>query len=145
MSSLAVSAQFSEADVGRLAVGQAAAITLPDHGQPVPGKVSQIDPAGTVSNRLVRYGVMIAFDQVPADLLLGQSATVTGDHGVGGDVLYASSAAVTGVAGGAGTVRVRTPPGDETRTVTVGLRGDQYTEIMSGVVAGDVLVLPTAA
>ena len=61
------------------------------------------------------------------------------------DVLYVSSAAVTGVANGAGTVTVRTSGHDETRPVTVGLRGDQYTEIVSGVSVGDQLVLPGAA
>jgi len=80
-----VRAQYSEADVGHLAVGQPATITLPDRagtalaGTPagtLTGKVSQIDPAGVVSGRLVRYGVVIAFDQAPDDVLLGESATV---------------------------------------------------------------------
>ena len=84
----AVAAQFSEADVGRLAVGQIASITLPDGATSCAGKVSQIDPAGTVTNRLVRYGVVIAFDAVPADLLLGQSATVTVTTAGAEDVLY---------------------------------------------------------
>ncbi len=143
ISSLAVTADFSEADVGRLAIGQVASITLPDRDQPMPGKVSEIDPAGTVSSRLVRYGVEIAFDQVPADLLLGQSATVTVTTASAADVLYASSAAVTQVANGTGTVTVRTNAGDQARSVKVGLRGDQFTEIDSGVTEGDVLVLPS--
>jgi RND family efflux transporter MFP subunit len=142
ISTLAVTAQFSEADVGRLAVGQVASITLPDRDQPLPGKVSLIDPAGTVSNRLVRYGATIAFDQVPADLLLGQSATVTVTTASAADVLYVSSAAVSKVTNGSGTVTVRVNGHDETRTVKVGLRGDQYTEIDSGVAQGDILVLP---
>jgi hypothetical protein len=62
LSTLGVSRQFTEADIGRLAVGQVAAVTLPGR-DPIPGKVSQIDPAGTITNRLVRYGVVIAFDR----------------------------------------------------------------------------------
>ena len=54
VTSLTVKAQFSEADVGRLAVGQLSTITLPDRAKELPGKVSQIDPAGTVSGRLVK-------------------------------------------------------------------------------------------
>ena len=145
ISNLAVSAQFSEADVGRLTVGQVASITLPNRTNPLPGKVSQIDPAGTVSGRLVRYGVLIAFDSVPDDLLLGESATVLVTTATATDVLYASSAAVRGVSNGTGTVTVRTNGHDEQRTVTVGLRGDQYTEITSGVSVGDQLVLTGAA
>jgi multidrug efflux pump subunit AcrA (membrane-fusion protein) len=59
------------------------------------------------------------------------------------NVLYVSSAAVTGVNNGTGTVTVRTPNGNQTRTVKIGLRGDQYTEIDSGLNVGDVLILPT--
>lgn len=139
---LTVRAEFSEADVGRLAVGQVASIALPHVDKPVSGKVSQIDPAATVSNRLVRYGVTITFDQVPADLLLGQSATVTVTTASVDNVLYVTSAAVTGVEEGDGTVTVQTPAGDESRAVTIGLRGDQYTEVTSGLVEGDIVVLP---
>jgi len=145
ITNLAVSANFSEADVGRLVIGQISSITLPHTTDPLPGKVSQIDPAGTVSGRLVRYGVVIAFDAVPADLLLGESATVLVTTATATDVLYAASAAVTGVANGSGTVTVRANGHDERRTVKVGLRGDQYTEIVSGVSVGDQLVLTGAA
>jgi multidrug efflux pump subunit AcrA (membrane-fusion protein) len=142
ITNLTVRAEFSEADVGRLAVGQVASIALPHVDKPVSGKVSQIDPAATVSNRLVRYGVTITFDQVPADLLLGQSATVTVTTASVDNVLYVTSAAVTGVEAGDATVNVRTPAGDESRAVTIGLRGDQYTEVTSGLVEGDIVVLP---
>jgi multidrug efflux pump subunit AcrA (membrane-fusion protein) len=142
---LTVQASFTEADVGRLAVGQIAAITLPDRTDSFPGKVSQIDPAGTISSRLVKYGVMIAFDQVPPDLLLGESATVTVTTASADDVLYVSSAALVGVTDKTGSVTVRANGKDEVRSVTIGLRGDQYTEVASGLSEGDVIVLPSSA
>jgi HlyD family secretion protein len=133
----AVRAEFSEADVARLAVGQSATITLPNQdGKELTGKVSQIDPAGTTSGRLVRYGVLVAFDAVPDDLLLGQSANVAVTTASATDVLYVPSAAVAG-----DTVTIRADGRDQRRTVQVGLRGDQYTEIRSGLAAGDELVL----
>jgi multidrug efflux pump subunit AcrA (membrane-fusion protein) len=134
-------AQFTEADVGRLVVGQPALITLPDRTDQYPGKVSQIDPAGTVSNRLVRYGVVIAFDAVPAGLLLGESATVLVTTASADNVLYVASAAVVGVTADTGQVTARTNGRDEVRTVRIGLRGDQYTEIVDGLAEGDVVVL----
>jgi HlyD family secretion protein len=133
----AVQAEFSEADVARLAVGQPATITLPNQdGTELTGKVSQIDPAGTTSGRLVRYGVLVAFDAVPDDLLLGQSADVAVTTAAATDVLYVPSTAVS-----KDTVTVRVGGHDQTRKVLTGLRGDRYTEIRSGLQAGDELVL----
>jgi len=66
--------------------------------------------------------------------------TATADN-----VLYVSSAAVSNVDAGSGTVTVRAAGHDEPRTVKVGLRGDQYTEVTSGLAEGDVIVLPSSA
>ena len=133
----AVQAMFSETDVAHLAVGQPASITLPNRPDPVTGKVSQIAPAGTTSGRLVRYGVLIAFDQVPPDLLFGQSASVRVTTAQTSGVLRVPTSAVTG----GGTVTVRVGKRDEKRTVQLGLRGDQYTEIKSGLSEGEQVVL----
>jgi multidrug efflux pump subunit AcrA (membrane-fusion protein) len=133
----AVQAMFSETDVAHLAVGQPASITLPNRPDPVTGKVSQISPAGTTSGRLVRYGVLIAFDQVPPDLLFGQSASVRVTTAQASGVLRVPTSAVTG----GGTVTVRVGKRDEKRTVQLGLRGDQYTEIKSGLNEGEQVVL----
>jgi HlyD family secretion protein len=143
VSTLTVVAQFTEADVGRLAVGQPATITLPDRSDPLAGTVSQIDPAGTVTSRLVRYGVAVAFDVAPADLLLGQSATVMVTTASAPDVLYLPSSAVAESGAGTGQVTVRVAGHDEVRTVQIGLRGDQYTEITDGLAEGDIVVLGT--
>jgi multidrug efflux pump subunit AcrA (membrane-fusion protein) len=136
-----VQAQFSEADVASLAVGQPATITLPNRPQPVPGKVALISPVGTTSGRLVRYGVQIAFDAVPDGLLFGQSANVAVTTAQVSDALYVPSSAVTGIQNGTGTVTVRTDGRDEPRQVQLGLRGDQYTEIKSGLSEGEQVVL----
>jgi HlyD family secretion protein len=133
----AVTARFSEADVARLAVGQPATVTLPNQdGKEIKGRVSQIDPAGTVSGRLVTYGVTIGFDQPAADLLLGQSANVAVVTSSATDVLYLPSTAVRGT-----TVTIRSGGQDRKRTVRVGLRGDRYTEVTSGLREGDEVVV----
>jgi multidrug efflux pump subunit AcrA (membrane-fusion protein) len=136
-----VTALFTETDVAHLAVGQPATITLPDNpATPLTGKVSQVSPAGTVSGRLVRYPVMVAFDQVPANLLYGQSANVVITTQSVSNVLYVSSSAVSPGAGGSATVTVRSGGQDQTRVVQTGLRGDQYTEIRSGLSEGESVV-----
>ncbi|MFC7481465.1 efflux RND transporter periplasmic adaptor subunit [Luedemannella flava] len=142
-SDLAVTASFSEAAVARLKVGQAATVALAGRASdPVPGTVSQVDPVGTVSSRLVTYGVRITFTDVPSDLLIGQSADVTVTTASATGVLYVPSGAVTGIDGTSGTVTVTAGGGSTVRTVEVGLHGDQYTEITSGLRAGETVVLP---
>lgn len=140
--SLAVLANFSEADVAGVAVGQKATVTLANHpGKRYAATVTQIDPAGTVSGQLVRYGVQLSFVSVPADLLLGQSADVAVTTASATNVLYVPTAAVTPAADGTATVVVRTPTGDVTRPVTIGLESDAGTEIRSGLNQGDLVVI----
>lgn len=128
-----VKAQFTEAEVAHLKLGQAARITLPDSAAAkYEGKVMQIDPAGTVSNRLVRYAALISFDKVPDTLLYGQSATVAVVTASADDVLSVPSTAVHG-----SKVVVRVNGRDGERTVETGLRGDVNTEIKSGLAEGD--------
>lgn len=136
-----VKAEFSEADIAAVKVGQSATVTLPNQAGTVAGKVSSVDPAGTASGNLVRYAVMIGFDQPPASLLYGQSANVTVTTASVAGVLYVSSSAVRDIHDGAGTVTVRTGGRDEDRTVQIGLRGDQYTQITSGLSEGDQVVI----
>ncbi|MEV6929598.1 HlyD family efflux transporter periplasmic adaptor subunit [Dactylosporangium sp. NPDC051485] len=131
-----VKAQFTEAEVAHLKVGQATKITMPDSASPkYDGKVMQIDPAGTVSNRLVRYAALISFDKVPDTLLYGQSATVAVVTASVDNVLSVPSTAVHD-----GTVTVRVNGKDERRAVEIGLRGDVNTEIKSGLAEGDEIV-----
>ena len=128
-----VKAQFTEAEVAALKVGQTASITLPDNAtEKYTGKVMQIDPAGTVSSKLVRYAALISFDKVPDTLLYGQSATVAVVTASVDDVLAVPSTAVHD-----GFVTLRANGKDERRAVEIGLRGDVNTEIKSGLAQGD--------
>ncbi len=139
-----VKAEFSEADVAGIAVGQAATIGLKNQAGTVTGRVSSVDPAGTASGSLVRYAVMVSFDAPPASLLYGQSADVTVTTAAVEDVLYVSSSAVRDVHDDAGTVTVRSGGRDAPRTVRLGLRGDRYTEVSSGLSEGETVVISHA-
>ncbi|GIF63358.1 RND transporter [Asanoa ishikariensis] len=134
-----VAADFPEADANRLKVGQVATVTLANRpGDDLTARVVQVSPVGTADGDLVRYGVVLAFDENPADLLVGQSANVRVTTGEATGVLRVPSSAVHGD----GSAVVRTAAGDQTRSVEVGLRGDQYTEIKTGLVEGDEVVTP---
>ncbi|GAA0458103.1 permease [Actinoplanes capillaceus] len=129
-----ISADFPEADADRLAVAQKAVITLADRaGETFDATVVQVDPVGTSDGTLTRFGVVLSFDDAPDELLVGQSANVRVTTGSKDDVLRVPSTAVHDVSGEDGTVL---RDGTATR-VKLGLRGDQYTEIVSGLAVGD--------
>ncbi len=132
-----ISAAFPEADADRLAVRQKGVVTLADRpGTEFKATVVQVDPTGTSDGTMVRYGVLLSFDKAPEDLLVGQSAAVKVTTGSKADVLRVPSTAVHDVHGDTGTVLSN---GVQAK-VGVGLRGDQYTEITSGLTDGEVVV-----
>ncbi|GIG93322.1 efflux RND transporter periplasmic adaptor subunit [Plantactinospora endophytica] len=132
-----VAADVPEAYAGRLTIGQSATVTLANRpGEEFAARVVRVDPVGAADGDLVRYGVVLAFEEVPAELLVGQSANVRVRTGEVAGVVRVPSTAVRGDA----TVVVRTGAGDQVRAVGVGLRGDRYTEIKTGLVEGDEVV-----
>lgn len=142
---LQVKAMFSQTDVGRLKIGQTAAVSLATRaGRTYNGEVTHIDVMATSSDRLVQYGVMIAFDRQPAGLMLGQSATVQVTLDEAEDAVYVPVQAVRTRADGVATVLARNGGQSVERTVEVGVRGDQYVEIRSGLSEGDQIQLPTS-
>ncbi|MFG1866744.1 efflux RND transporter periplasmic adaptor subunit [Micromonospora arborensis] len=137
--SMQVTAKFPEADAGALAVGQSATLSLADRpGQTFPATVVQVDPVGAVDGTMVRYGVVLSFAAAPENLLVGQSAAVTVRTGAVADVLRVPSTAVHDGPDRTGTVQPA--GGGPARTVTLGLRGNQYAEITSGLAAGELVL-----
>ncbi|WP_406045800.1 efflux RND transporter periplasmic adaptor subunit [Micromonospora sp. NBC_00898] len=135
-----VEAKFPEADAAAVAVGQHATASLADRpGQTFPATVVQVDPAGTADGTMIRFGVVLSFTDAPENLLVGQTAAVTVRTGSVAAALRVPSTAVHDATDGTGTVRVGAA--GKPRTVTVGLRGDQYTEVTDGLTAGDLVLL----
>ncbi|RKN41069.1 efflux RND transporter periplasmic adaptor subunit [Micromonospora endolithica] len=134
-----VTATFPEADAGQIAVGQTATVT--PAGRPdteLDAEVVQVDPVGTSDGQVVRFGVRLALGDAPDDLLIGQSAAVRIRIATVADVLRLPAGAVEVRRDGAGTVLVAGAA--EPRPVVVGLRGDQFVEIRSGLAEGDLLL-----
>lgn len=131
-----ISADFPEADADHLAVKQKAVITLADKpGETFDATLVVVDPVGTSDGTLTKFGVVLSFVDAPKDLLVGQSAQVKVTTGNKEEVLRVPSTAVHNVSGTSATVQ---KDGAEVK-VQIGLRGDQYTEITSGVTEGDVV------
>ncbi|GGK00752.1 hypothetical protein GCM10010123_33320 [Pilimelia anulata] len=134
---LQVATSFPEADAGRLATGQAASVTIPGIADPVPATVTAVDPVGTTTNAVVTYGAVLGFARAPAGLLLGQSARVLVTAGAVRDAVRVPTGAVHDIAAGRGTVRVVADGRASDRPIGVGVQGDQYIEVTSGLAEGE--------
>jgi macrolide-specific efflux system membrane fusion protein len=96
----------------------------------------------TITNNVVEYGVTVRLTGDVSTAKLGQSADISITTGVKTGVVRAPSSALTTI-GSTTTATVKNKDGS-TRVVRVqtGLVGDTQTEIVSGLSAGDVLVVP---
>jgi uncharacterized membrane protein YgcG len=131
---------FSESDIGEVKVGQPATVTL----DAVPGvelgaHVTQIATVGTSSNGVVSYNATLTVDQSDSRVKPGMSASAAVIVGQAQGVSV-PNAAVTGT-GSLGTVNVLENGKTVQQQVVVGLRGDSRTQIVSGVNAGQQLVV----
>ncbi|MEN3536382.1 biotin/lipoyl-binding protein [Microbispora sp. ZYX-F-249] len=139
---LRIVGNFTEADVGRIKVGQAATVSFDAlAGVTASGKVTVVDPQPQTSNNVVQYAVTISLTDVPSTVRLGQTATARVTVGEAADVLTVASAAVT-TAGGRTTVTVLENGRQVVKRVEVGIKGDTTTEIKSGLREGDQVVRP---
>ncbi|MDX3111697.1 efflux RND transporter periplasmic adaptor subunit [Nonomuraea angiospora] len=145
LNELQVQAMVTESDVNRLKLGQKARITLATrNGQQYEGTVTAIAPTATVSGQLVRYSVTLAFDEPPAGLMLGQTASVTVTTDTAADAIYVPASAVRSRSDGAQVVTVRAGGRDSAKVVRTGVRGDQYVEVTSGLQESDEVVMSGA-
>jgi macrolide-specific efflux system membrane fusion protein len=133
---------FSESDVNKLKVGQAATVT-PDalSGIQLGAHVTSISPVGTTSNNVVSYQATLRLDQTDSSVKPGMSASaaviIAQAQGVN-----VPNAAVSGT-GSLGTVTVLENGKQLKPQVVVGLRGDSRTQIISGLSAGQQVVITT--
>ncbi|PWK85413.1 macrolide-specific efflux system membrane fusion protein [Lentzea atacamensis] len=142
LKNLVLHANVSESDVSKLKADQAATVTVNAMAtQPIQAKVAQVDLTPTTSNNVVQYGVTLSLTAPPAGLRPGQSASVEITVSQVSNVLAVPAAAVQTV-GNQSTVQVMENGVETRKTVEVGVRGDQYVEIKSGLTAGEEVVLP---
>ena len=142
LTTLEVSANVAEADIGSVALGQTASVTLSASSTTVTGRVSEIAEQGTTSNNVVQYPITVTLDEAPAGVRLGASASVTVTTGSKQDVLTLPSSAITTL-GRRSTVTVLADGVQRVAAVETGLVGNATTEITSGITENTEVVLPT--
>ncbi len=145
---------INEVDVAKLAVGQTAAVTidaLPTVN--LTGHVSEIAPASTgaladasvdSSATIAKFIIRIRLDRLDTRLRPGMSASVAITAAERRKVLTVSPE-VAPDGGASGTVKVLVEPGNKQipRPVKFGLRSDAGLEVVSGLKAGDKVVIPS--
>jgi multidrug efflux pump subunit AcrA (membrane-fusion protein) len=133
-----VKADFAEADATTIVVAQPATVQLANRKtETFPMTISQVAAVGTVSAKLVRYTVLLSFDTLPADLMIGQSATTTVVLNKSAKVLFLPQSAVKVTGTGVGEVKLVSG----SKQVQIGLRGDGNVEITGGLAEGDTVLL----
>ena len=139
-----IDASIDETDIGSLQVEQDVAIVLdafPD--ATLTGRVTQIDPLGSVAQGVVTYGVEIEVTSDQAMLRPNMTATVDIVVARKENALVVPNRAVKRGTAGRYQVEVAQEGRAETRLVTIGLSSDTLTEIVEGVSEGEEVVVST--
>jgi multidrug efflux pump subunit AcrA (membrane-fusion protein) len=138
--SLTMTVAFSESDISKVAVGQAATVTMDAlSGVELAAHVSSISTVGTSSSGVVSYDATLTLDQTDPRVKPGMSASAAVITGQAQGVTVPNQA-VTG-SGSLGTVNVLQNGKTVAQQVIVGLRGDTRTQIVSGLNSGQQLVV----
>jgi len=145
LTKLQVNASVPEADATRLRNDQTASITWNAlTNVTATGKVTSISPTASTTGNVVAYPIVVSLDTIPNGVKLGQSVklTVTMERVEG--VVYVPNAAIRSAAGRS-LVTVVIDGKQEQRLVQIGLKGDTFTVITSGLTVGEQVVLATAS
>jgi multidrug efflux pump subunit AcrA (membrane-fusion protein) len=140
LSSMKLVAALSESEIHEVRVGQIATVTVEAlEGRKLAAHVSEVATLSTSSSGVVSYDVTFTLDQMDAALKPGMSGTAEVVVKQEGGLSVPSSA----ISGGSVTVlrgekEVRQP-------VSTGLAGNSSTIVLSGLRAGETVVLPQAS
>lgn len=138
--SLHVESDISESSIAEVRVGQNIDMTLDAFGpdQHFSGQVLSIDPASTVVSGVIDYRVVSSIKNDP-QIKPGMTANLVIMIQKETNVLAVPNRLIR-TSGGRSTVNVLRNGHVQTINVSAGLVGDTYTEITSGLSAGDVVV-----
>jgi len=140
LSAMQLVVPLSESEIGNVKDGQIATVTVEAlGGSKLAAHVSEVALLSTSSSGAVSYDVTFQLDQLAAGLRLGMSATAEVV------VKQAEGINVPTSAISAGTVTVERAGKQVRQRVVTGLAGNTSTIILSGLKAGETVVLPAAS
>ena len=141
---LKMEVSFSESDIGKIKVGQPATVAVSSmEGTELAGRVIKVDvlPSEGSSSGVVEYPATITLTQSAKGVRAGMSASAEVVVEQVGNALSVTSEAISSGPGG-GSVTVLEDGKEVQRSVTTGLKGDETTQVLSGLKAGETVVLP---
>jgi multidrug efflux pump subunit AcrA (membrane-fusion protein) len=140
---LKMEVSFSEADIGKVRKGQTATVAVDSmEGTELAGEVTRVSVLPSEgSSGVVEYPATILLTQSAKGLRAGMSASAEVVVEQVKDAVTVPSEAITAV-GSSKTVTVEEDGREVTKTVKTGLEGDETTEVISGLKAGQTLILP---
>lgn len=142
---LKMEVSFSESDIGKVKVGQPATVSVSSmEGTELAGRVTKVDvlpSEGSSSGVVVEYPATITVTQSAKGVRAGMSASAEVVVEQVGNALSVTSEAISSGPGG-GSVTVLEDGKEAQRSVTTGLKGDETTQVLSGLKAGETVVLP---
>jgi macrolide-specific efflux system membrane fusion protein len=143
LGTMQVQANFAEADATKLKVGQTATVNWAAlTNATASAKVATIAPTATTANNVNSYAVVVSLDTLPPGTRIGQTVTVQVMIAQVDATIRVPSAAVRS-AGNRHTVQVSSNGTTTTRSVEVGLVGDTFTQVLSGLDVGEQVVIVT--
>jgi multidrug efflux pump subunit AcrA (membrane-fusion protein) len=142
---LKMEVDFSESDIGKVRKGQIATVSIDSmEGTELSGRVTELSVLPSEgSTSVVEYPATILVSQSAKGVRAGMSASAEVVVEQVKDALTVSSEAISAVGGK--TVTVEEDGKEVTKSVTTGLEGDETTQVISGLKAGQTLILPEAA
>ena len=137
----AVTGAVSDAQIGQIALGQAARITPAGATDALTGKVTYIGAVATVTSGVATFAVTVTIDGSNPALHAGTSASVEIIINQASEVLTIPTSALRG----GSSVQVLVNGKAEVKTVTVGASDVLRTQIVSGLNPGDQVITATVS
>lgn len=140
---LKMEVSFSESDIGKVREGQTATVSVDSmEGVELAGEVTKVSVLPSEgSSSVVEYPATILVNQNAKGVRAGMSASAEVVVEQVKNAVTVPSEAISSL-GNSKTVTVEADGKEETKTITTGLVGDENTEVISGLKAGEKLVLP---
>ncbi len=142
-SPLEIEVNVPESDIAKVKVGQPVEITLDAFGDDriFQGAVTSIDPAETIIQDVVYYKIKVQFKKITAEIKPGMTANVTIIIKQRENVLRAPIRALKRLDKNSFQVQILNNNGKaENKEIQVGLIGDDYFEIISGLQENDKVI-----